>query len=240
MQDFTTIHLFNSPPDREADLRTFIEASVVPRSRALRRLKTIDLFRCSPLQLQAEARQPWTYAAFYESASGNAAIDLPALAPVIAELRDAGFVDPDGAERIFSYKMYHPWKHSTNLGPGPLTHIMFLLANFVPGHEAEYHHWYDTVHSVEVSESPGFVGMRRGKLSEVQVPPRNFCPGSELILGGLQTDALETTLMEFYDRAVGRSPSGIAWADRNSSASLARTVHIFERVSGWSSDRVMP
>ncbi len=234
MQDFTTIHLFNSPADREMELARVLETLILPRARALRGLKSIDLFRCSPHQLQADARQPWTYAIFYESALETPSIDLPALAPILADLRDAGFIQNDDAERIYSYGMYHPWKYSANLRSGPLTHILFLLANFVPGHEAEYHHWYDTVHSVEVGESPGFVGMRRGKLSEVQVAPRHFCPGSELILGGLQTEALEPTLKEFYDRAVGTSPSGIAWGPRSSAASLARTVHIFERLSGWS------
>jgi hypothetical protein len=234
MADFVTLHLFNVAPGREDALRRFVDADTMPQARTLRGMKAIDLHRRAPVQLQVEARQPWTHAMVYEAALATPEIDLPALAPVLAGLRDAGLVAADGAERIHSYAMYHPWKYSANLRDGPLSHLMFLLANFVPGHEAEYHRWYDEVHSVEVSESPGYVGMRRGRLAAVQVPPGNFCPGSELILGGIQTDDLAATLKEFYDRAMGLSPSGIAWGPRSGAGSLARTVHIFERLGGWS------
>jgi hypothetical protein len=232
LTDFVTLHLFNTPPGREDDLRAAMVSTIVPGARRLRGFRSAGLFGCAPVQLQAEARQPWTHALIVERTLETPAIDLPALAPILADVRDAGLVAADDAERVYSYAMYHPWKYSANLKPGPLTHLMFLLANFVPGHEAEYHRWYDEVHSVEVAGSPGFVGMRRGRLSAVQVPPIRFCPGSELILGGIQTDDLAGALKEFYDRAVGQSPSGIAWGARSTAASLARTVHIFERLAG--------
>lgn len=234
MQDFLTLHVFNVPQGREAELRAMLEPASAPAFRGLRGFKSVDLLRCAPVQLQVEARQPWTHALIVERALDSVAIDLPALAPILADIRDAGIVASDDAERIFSYRMYHPWKFSDNLLPGPFTHLMFLIANFVAGHEAEYHRWYDEVHSVEVSTSPGFVGMRRGRLSDVQVPPVRHCPGSELILGGIQTSDLAGSLKEFYDRAMGQSPSGIAWGPRSSAGSLARTVHIFERVTGFS------
>jgi hypothetical protein len=237
MHDFTTLHLFNAAPEREAEIQSFIDGAM-PRIRALRGFRAANLYRCTPEQLQVEARQPWRYVVVYEQTIDSPQIDLPALAPILADMRESGLVAEDQAERIFSYRMYHPWKLSGNYTSGPFTHLMFLLANIVPGHEEEYHHWYDTVHSVEVSESPGFVGMRRGRLSETQVPPVEFCPGSELILGGVQTDDLEASLKEFYDRAVGQSPSGVAWGDRSSAASIARTVHINERLAGWGAESV--
>lgn len=170
----------------------------------------------------------------YVGSSATPEIDIPALGQHLAELRDAKLIAQDGTERIHTYKMYHPWKYSKNYTPGPLTHLMFLLANIVPGHEIEYHKWYDEVHSVEVSESPGYVGMRRGQLSETQVPPVHHCPGDQLILGGIQTEQseLKGNLTEFIDRAFGRSSSGIAWGDRSTAASLARTVHVFESIAG--------
>jgi hypothetical protein len=79
--------------------------------------------------------------------------------------------------------------------------MMFLLANFTPGREPEYHRWYDEHHSVEVSNAPGYVGMRRGKLDAVQVPPVAYCPGSELILGALQSTDIRTSLEDFGARA---------------------------------------
>ncbi len=231
MTDFVTLHLFNVPAGQDDALMRHVASDHMTRVRSLRGFTRADMYRCAPVQLQVEARQPWAYAIVYEWSLETPAIDLPALAPILADQRDAGLVAGDDAERIYSYGMYRPWKYSANLAPGPLTHLMVLLANFVPGHEAEYHDWYETVHSVEVSESPGYVGMRRGRLSDVQVPPVRFCPGSELILGGIQTNDLSGTLREFYDRAVGQSPSGIAWAPRSSAGSLARTVHIFERAA---------
>ena len=55
-----------------------------------------------------------------------------------------------------------------------------------------------------------------------------------LILGGMQMapDALAANLKDFADRAYGRSPSGVVWSDRSNTASVARTVHIFESVEG--------
>jgi hypothetical protein len=232
MQDFTTLHLFNLGEGSEADLISYLEGPHMEAVRRLRGFKTAQVFRCSPHQLLPESRQAWTYAVYYERAVATPEIDIPALAPLLADMRDAGLIAPDNAERCYSYGMYHPWKFSANYQPGPLTHLMFLLANCIPGHEVEYHKWYDEVHSVEVSESPGYVGMRRGLLSDVQVPPVKYCAGDQLILGGIQTDRLPETLKEFIDRANGTSPSGVAWGHRSSSASLARTVHIFESIAG--------
>jgi hypothetical protein len=232
MQDFITLHLFNTPKSRAAKLAPYIEGPHMDAVQNLRGFKSAQIFRCSPHQLIPDARQAWTYAVMYERALASPEIDLPALAPLLANMRDAGLIAPDDAERNYSYGMYHPWKYSTNYKPGPLTHLMFLLANFIPGHEAEYHKWYDDVHSVEVSESPGYVGMRRGRLSDVQAPPVRYCAGDQLILGGIQTDRLPETLKEFTDRANGVSPMGVAWGHRSSSASLARTVHVFESIGG--------
>jgi hypothetical protein len=232
MQDYISLHLFNATVDSDAALRSYLEGDHMVAVRRLRGFKSAQLFRCSPHQLLPDARQAWTYAMFYERATVTPEIDIPALAPILANMRDFDLIASDNAERIYNYAMYHPWKYSANYTSGPLTHIMFLLANLIPGSEIEYHKWYDEVHSVEVSETPGYVGMRRGGLSEVTVPPVRYCPGDQLVLGGIQTDQLEATLKEFIDRANGTSPSGVAWGFRSTAASLARTVHIFESIGG--------
>jgi hypothetical protein len=102
----------------------------------------------------------------------------------------------------------------------------------IAGQDAEYHQWYDDVHSVEVSNSPGYVGMKRGALLDVQVAPVHYCPGSQLILAAMQTDDLPATFAEFIARANGRSTSGSNWGERSQAASVARTVHIFASIQG--------
>lgn len=233
MQDYVTLHLTNITKGREADAEQHFDDVHVPAVKKLRGFKDVQRFTCSPHQLMPII-QPWTHATLYNFTLADPSIDLPAIAPLLADVREAGITAADDAERTYSYRMYHPWKYSSNYTPGPLTHLMFLLANFTPGREAEYHQWYDDVHSVEVSESPGYVGMRRGRLCEVQVPPVRYCPGDQLILGGIQVpDAeLKATLQEFFDRAEGKSPSGVAWGPRSGTASIARTVHIFKSISG--------
>ena len=233
MDEYVTLHLFNAAEGREDALLTGFAGTHLEAVRRLRDFVEVQLYRCAPHQL-TESLQPWRYAAFYARRTADAAVDIPAIAPLFANLREGGLIAPDGTERNYSYLMYGPWKFSRNFRPGPLTHIMFLLANCVPGHEVAYHRWYEDVHSVEVSEAQGYVGMRRGGLAAVQAPPVRHCPGDQLILGGLQTrpDALAADLKDFVDRAYGRSPSGVAWGERPGSASLARTVHIFESAAG--------
>ncbi len=74
--------------------------------------------------------------------------------------------------------------------------------------------------------------MKRGRLSDLQIEPRRFCPGSELVLCAQQTDDLAFTVRDFSNRAQGKSPSGIAFQPRSAAGSLARTVHYFRKISG--------
>ncbi len=233
MDDYVIMHLHNAADGRDAALGEYFNAVHVPKLAALRGFRGVQRFRVTEDQLMVETAQPWRYATKYDLRLSAPEIDLPAIAPLLADMRDSGLVDADGAERIYSYRMYHPWKYSGNLQPGrPLTHLMFLLANITAGRDAEYHRWYDEQHSVEVSEAVGYVGMQRGKLSATQVPPVHYCPGSELILGALQCDDLKFTIKDFIDRAYCRSPSGVNWGERSTAASVARTVHMSESVDG--------
>src|SRR3546814_1298097 len=91
----------------------------------------------------------------YEFDLPNAAIDLPALGPLLADARDAGLVaDEDESERIYSYRMYSDWKISPNWQRDqPLSGVSIILANYTIGRYAEYQDWYDNVHSGEVIRS---------------------------------------------------------------------------------------
>jgi hypothetical protein len=233
MDQYVIMHLHNAAEGRDAALADYFHGVHIPALERLRGFQGVQRFRITREQLMAETAQPWRYATKYDFQLAKAEIDLPAIAPLLAGMRDEGLVAADGAERIHSYKMYHDWKYSSNIEPGrPLSHIMFLLANITPGREAEYHQWYDDQHSKEVAESVGYIGMQRGGLSTTQVPPLNYCPGSELILGALQCDDLPFAIKDFTDRAYGRSPSGVVWGPRSSAASTARTVHLAESISG--------
>lgn len=232
MSDFVTAHFHNSASGKEAALTDAFCGSHIEAVRRLRGFRAAQRFEVTPQQIMSAIPQPWRYVTLYDFDLESPEIDIPAIAPHLADLRDAGLIAGDGAERIYSYKMYSPWMFSDNYAAGPLSHIMLLLANVVPGREVDYHQWYDEQHRHEVSESPGYVGMRRGQLTPVQVPPVHYCPGDQLILGGLQTDDLDFAVKDFIDRAMGTSPSGVSWGVRSDAASVARTVHLFKSVDG--------
>ena len=138
----------------------------------------------------------------------------------------------DETERLYTYRLYSDWKGvQTGDGPSPFR-VSIILANYVAGRFAEYQKWYDEVHSVEVINVPGHVAMKRGELSPMQIEPRHYCPGDQLVLCAQQTDDLLFTIKDFSARARGPSPSGIAMQPRSSSGSFARAVYYFQKVSG--------
>ncbi|WP_380780991.1 hypothetical protein [Sphingomonas sp. R86520] len=234
MSLYTTIHLHNVPAGREEEYAAWFDG---PHRDALQRLRgfvAADRYEVTPEQVMPDIPQPWRFISVYDFDYPTPAIDLPALAPLLAEARDAGLIDDaDESERIHSYAMYSDWVSSPNHQPDqPLSGVSIILANFVAGREAEYQQWYTDVHGPEVTRVPGKVAMKRGRLSAIQVEPVRYCPGSDLVLCALQTDDLLFTVKDFSARARGASPSGIAMAPRSSAGSFARTVHYFLKVSG--------
>ncbi len=230
----TTIHLHNVPSGREADYAAWFDG---PHREALGHLRGwvgADRYEVAAAQIMPDIPQPWRYMSVYDFDHPAPEIDLPALGPLLAEARDAGLIDDSNeTERIHSYAMYSDWQASPNWQRDkPLSGVSIILANFVAGREAEYHHWYDNVHAPEVTRVPGKVAMRRGRLTPVQIEPRRYCPGCDLVLCAQQTDDLLFTVREFSARARGASPSGIAFEPRSSAGSFARTVHYFTKISG--------
>lgn len=230
MTSFVTMHLHNPSAGKDALLAEWFSG---PHREAVQRLRgfvSLERFERTTEQIMPDIAQPWQFATVYDFELSRPEIDIPALGPLLADARDLALVRADATERIWSYQMYSGWRYSANRRDGPMSHIMYLPANVVPGREAEYHAWYDDVHRLEVTETPGFVGMRRGRLLEVQVEPRSFCPGSQIILAGLQTDRLGEVQEEFKARSLGNSKSGVKHGPRSTSASAARTVHFFRRI----------
>lgn len=236
---YTITHLHNVTPGREADYASWFDGSHQAALSALRGFVSADRFELTPEQIMPDIAQPWRYLSVYDFDLPDPKIDLPALGPLIAQARDSGLIANDETERLYSYAMYSDWQGSANWQRAePLSGVSIILANFVPGREAEYHKWYDEVHSIEVTNVPGHVAMKRGRLSELQIEPRAYCPGDQLVLCAQQTDDLTFTIVDFSQRAQGFSPSGIAMQPRSSSGSTARTVHYFRKISGdrfWTS-----
>ncbi len=231
---YTTIHLHNVMPGREAEYGIWFDGGHRDALSRLSGFQSADRFEVAAEQIMPDIPQPWRFLSVYEFDYSAPETDLPVLAPLLNDARDAGMIDDrTESERIYSYALYSDWVSSANHHQDkPFSSVFIILANFVAGMEAEYHAWYQDVHMPEVSNVPGFVAMKRGRLSPFQIEPKRYCPGSDLVICAHQTDDLLFSIKDFSARAGGRSPSGIAMAPRSASGSVARTVHFFKKISG--------
>lgn len=230
---YTTIHLHNVPPGREPEYAQWFDGAHQSALVNLRGFMKAERYEVAEVQIMPDIHQPWRFMSVYDFDLPSPKIDIPALGPLIAQARDEGMIADDETERLYSYRLYSDWKASPNWQQDqPFAGVSLILGNYVAGRGAEYQKWYDEVHSVEVTNVPGHVAMKRGELSPVQIEPRHYCPGDQLILCANQTDDLMFTVRDFSARARGVSPSGIAMEPRSSAGSFARTVHYFQKVSG--------
>lgn len=230
---YTTLHLHNVPAGRESEYAVWFDGPHRASVTTLRGFKALDRYEVAAEQIMADIPQPWRFMSVYDFDLPSPLIDIPALGPLVAAARDIGLIADDETERLYTYWLHSDWKGSPNWRQTqPLSGVSIILGNYVAGRKAEYQKWYDEVHSVEVTNVPGHVAMKRGELSQVQIEPRHYCPGDQVIICAQQTDDLLFTIKDFSARAGGRSPSGIAMQPRSSSGSTARTVHYFKKVSG--------
>ncbi len=230
---YTTIHLHNVAADRDAEYAQWFDGPHRCALAHLRGFESADRYAVAEQQIMPDIPQPWRFLSVYDFDLPAPEIDIPALGPLIAEARDACHIANDETERLYTYRLYSNWKASPNWQEDdPFSGVSIILANYVPGRAGEYHKWYDEVHSIEVTNVPGHVAMKRGELSPFQIEPRHYCPGDQLILCAQQTDDLLFTIRDFSMRARGVSPSGVAMEPRSSSGSVARTVHYFNKISG--------
>lgn len=230
---YTTVHFHNVTAGREQEYATWFDGAHREELAKMRGFKGAERYEVAEQQIMPDIMQPWRYVSVYDFETDTPEIDIPALGPLLANVRDKGLIADDSAERIYSYQLFGDWKYSPNYQPDQaLSGVSIILGNYVAGHYEEYQKWYEEVHSVEVINVPGHVAMKRGELSNYQVEPRHYCPGDQLVLCAQQTDDLLFTLRDFSARARGVSPSGIAMEPRSQTGSFARTVHYFNKISG--------
>jgi hypothetical protein len=233
MAHYTTVHLHNAPPGKEAEYASWFDTAHCADLARLRGFKGADRYEVTPEQIMPDIPQPWRFLSVYDFETTTPEIDVPALGPLLANARDQGLITSDTAERIYSYEVFDDWKASPNWQRDkPLSGVSIIFANYTVGRYEEYQTWYENVHSHEVINVPGHVAMKRGVLSSMQVEPRHYCPGDQLVLCAQQTDNLMFTIRDFSARARGVSPSGVTMEPRSSAASSARTVHYFKKISG--------
>jgi len=231
---YTTIHLHNVTAGQDDAYAQWFDGPHRDGLSRLRGFRGADRYEVTPEQIMPDIPQPWRFMSVYDFDLPDPAIDVPALGPLIAEARDTGLTADDTTERLYTYRLFTDWKMSPNWDDTqPFSGISLILGNYVIGRYDEYQQWYEDVHSNEVINVPGHVGMKRGELSEHQIAPKHYCPGDQLILCAQQSDDLMFTLRDFSARARGVSPSGVAMQPRKEQAgSFARTVHYFRKVSG--------
>ena len=229
----TTIHLHNVPESKQQAYADWFDTTHQQSLANLRGFLRADRYESTSEQIMPDIPQPWQFVSVYDFDLPKPSIDIPALGPLLADARDAGMISDNHTERVYSYELYGDWKFSDNHhADKPFSGVFIILANYVAGMFEEYQEWYENVHSIEVSECPGMVGMKRGQLAATQVEPRHYCPGDQLVMCAQQTDDLLFTIKDFSARARGVSPSGIAMAPRSKAGSFARTVHFFQKISG--------
>jgi len=230
---YTTLHLHNVPSGRDADYAAWFDGPHRNEVEKIAGFKALDRFEITAEQIMRDIPQPWRYLSVYDFDYVDPIVGIPALRPSIAAARVQGLIAADETERLHTFRLYGDWKGSANWRKQePLSGLSIILGNYVAGRREEYLRWYEDVHSIEVSNVPGHVGMKRGELSPIQIDPSHYCPGDQLVMCAQQTEDLAFTIKDFSERARGVSPSGIAMAPRSASGSTARTVHYFRKISG--------
>ena len=118
MSLYTTIHLHNVAAGRAEDYARWFDGAHQQDLARLRGFRSADRYEVTPQQIMPDIPQPWRFLSVYEFDYAAPEIDLPALAPLLADARDAGLIDDsDESERIHSYAMYSDWVSSPNHQP---------------------------------------------------------------------------------------------------------------------------
>lgn len=233
MPRYNILHYQNPTTDMETSFAYWQRTELPEKMLAVRGVQAMRHYNLQPVQLQPPNKQPYRLATVYEVETDDLTILLSEF-NVLARgaAKQKGMLSSDVAH---VYQLTRPLLFSPN--PYDLAaplHVAFVMGNCIEGKELEYDAWYDNVHSVEVLGTPGFFGMRRGIINDVQADPNDAQPANRLVLLMIRTHDLHAAIDEFIARAYGTSTSGIKWAPRESAAgfaSLKRTTHVFSPYS---------
>jgi len=238
MPSYNFIHFQKPTPEHESKFVDWQRRDLAPAALAIPGVQALRHFSLQPVQLHTPQLQPvnaqyWRFVTIYELETDNPANILPAITEHARTAPKAAGLLQEDATHLF--ELTRPFVASPSApDPSAPFHVVFVMGNCIEGKEAEYDAWYDTAHSVEVLDTPDFIGMRRGILSPTQSTPEEPQPANRLVLLMIRTHDLHMAIEEFVDRACGRSASGIAWGPREAAASFAslkRTTHVFSPYS---------
>jgi hypothetical protein len=231
MAAYNVVHFQSCSEQKEPQYAAWQRADLASAILGSPGFRAVEFMSLQPVQLQPASSQPWRFCTLYEldasAAEVSSALEtFSALAR--RRPREAGLLHGDAAH-VFELTRPHIPTNNRVDETAPL-HVAFVMGNCIEGKELEYDRWYDEVHSPEVLGTPGFVAMRRGRLSSVQATPHNEQPANRLVLLQIRSRDLHASIDEFIARAHGTSSSGVKWAPREAAAafaSLNRTTHVF-------------
>src|SRR3546814_481175 len=225
MTGYVIVQQHNVAQGREHEALRWFQEILAPAVfargvRSARRMKLLDL------QLQPENPQPHRYLSLFDFDSDRASEAIGAISEFARQKPIADGLLTDDAAHV--YELTRDWVPSPNT-PDMLApeYLLLVMANYVVEMEDEYHDWYDKMHGPEVLDTPGFTGMRRGRLAATQSAPANDYPANAVVLSTARTNDIIGSLDEFKARATGQSATGIHWNFRSPSAALNRTTHVF-------------
>jgi len=223
MVDHLLIQYHNIAEGQESSYGKWLDSILMPKLRSAGFHK-LEWYRLSAIQINPDYSQPFSYAALYEF-SGDPVISAKLFAEQgRAEAKRAGYI-LDDRSHLFDY-VTDVIPSGQSAEPGSSEYLQLVMGNYVPSMEEEYRRYYDDIHGPEVLGVPGFVSLRRGRLSDIQAEPQNDQPANAIIVERIFSSNVQSVFDEFRARYFGTSPAGIHWQDRSPSAAPS-TTHIF-------------
>jgi hypothetical protein len=206
--NFQLIHFHNALENFEHEAAEHFERGIVPELFARDGFTRARRYVLTELQIQTEIVQPYRFVSLFDLSAENRDADLALFySAVRRESRERGLISADSSHL---FETTRDWISTHRPVPTSNTeHVLLVMTNFVPMMEEDYHVWYDTVHTLEVLDVPGFIGMRRGRLFERQAEPQNAQPANAVVATYLKSDDIAGAIAEFKARARGTSASGI-------------------------------
>lgn len=192
-----------------------------PAGDAVPAIEGATLFALDTVQVLPSQPQPGAMAALHWL---DDLADLVAIGTALAD-------DPAIADHAsHAFDCVAPWRMAADARLDTTTHLTIVMANAVPGRDADYHRWYEDHHTPDVIATPGVAGVWRGRLGETQLEPGIPRPAGYVVLVAAATTDPQAMLAEMAARTLGTSASGVRYAPRSDAVSDDRTIHFFRKL----------